>query len=127
MHCVAAIIKCYYLEIRKLSADLLSKVLMFVLPNLEKQLYNNIFIPGQPNTLNKEEILDVLNSIREILIYQHNGLFLSLVDNLINKVDVFGLHFASLDIRQESSIHKKVFEAMVASNANFPAELSKIK
>jgi phosphoenolpyruvate carboxylase len=53
-----------------------------------------------------------MEKIREILIYQHNGLFLHLVDNFINKVLVFGLHFASLDVRQESSVHGRVLAAV---------------
>ncbi|MEJ7675741.1 MAG: phosphoenolpyruvate carboxylase [Chitinophagaceae bacterium] len=57
-----------------------------------------------------------LNKIKEILIYQHNGLFLYLVNNLINKVHVFGLHFASLDIRQESSVHNVVLEEILSEN-----------
>jgi phosphoenolpyruvate carboxylase len=111
-----AIIKCYYLEIRKLRRRLTFKLVDVRLAELEKQLYNNIFIPGNRTRLTKQEILDVLNGVREILIYQHNGLFLYLVDNLINKIHVFGLHFASIDIRQDSSIHKKVFEALVSHN-----------
>jgi phosphoenolpyruvate carboxylase len=37
------------------------------------------------------------------------------VDNLINKVHVFGLHFASLDVRQDSSVHNQVLE-LIARN-----------
>ena len=38
--------------------------------------------------------------------------FLHTVDNLTNKIAVFGLHFASLDIRQESSVHGKLYESL---------------
>ncbi len=76
--------------------------------------------------LKKEEILDVLNNVRETLIYRHNGLFVHLVDNLINKIHVFGLHFASLDIRQDSSIHKKVYEALIAAGNVLPKEYSRM-
>ena len=48
--------------------------------------------------------------IREVLIYQNNGLFLNLVDNLISKMRIFGLHFATLDLRQESSVHERVLQ-----------------
>ena len=116
------IIKCYYLEIRKLRRRLTFKGVDVLLMELEKQLYNNIFIPGNRTRLTKKEILDVLNNIRETLIYKHNGLFLHLVDNLINKVHVFGLHFASLDIRQDSSIHKKVFEVLATAGNILPAD-----
>lgn len=120
-----AIIKCYYLEIRKLRRRLTFKGVDVLLQDLEKQLYNNIFIPGNRTNINKQEILDVLKSVREALVYRHNGLFCHLVDDLINKVDIFGLYFASLDVRQDSSIHKKVFAALAASHTFFPADYQK--
>ena len=120
------IIKCYYLEIRKLRRRLTFKGVDVLLAELEKQLYNNIFIPGNRTRLTKKEIIDVLNTIRQTLIYQHNGLFLYLVDNLINKINVFGLHFASLDIRQDSSIHKKVYQVLASSGNILPADYSKL-
>jgi phosphoenolpyruvate carboxylase len=114
------IIKCYYTEVRKLRRRLTFKGVDVLLAELEKQLYNNIFIPGKRTNLTKDGILKILNEIRDLLIYQHSGLFLYLIDNLINKVHVFGLYFASLDIRQDSSIHKKVFEALASDGKNFP-------
>jgi phosphoenolpyruvate carboxylase len=107
-----AIIKCYYMDVRKLKRRLTFKGVDTILADLEEKLYNNLFIPGQRTDLSKGDILSVLKQIREILIYQHNGLFLHLVDNLINKVYVFGLHFATLDIRQDSSVHGRVMQAV---------------
>ncbi|MGH2566504.1 MAG: phosphoenolpyruvate carboxylase, partial [Ginsengibacter sp.] len=120
------IIKCYYLEIRKLRRRLTFKIVDVLLADLEKQLYNNIFIPGNRTRLTKKEIIDVLSSVRQTLIYQHNGLFVYLVDNLINKIHVFGLHFASIDIRQDSSIHKNVFQALASSGNILPENYSKL-
>ncbi len=119
------IIKCYYLEIRKLRRRLTFKGVETLLTDLEKQLYNNIFIPGNRTEITKKDILHILNNVREILIYQHNGLFCYLIDDLINKVHIFGLHFASLDIRQDSSIHKKVFDFLAASDTHFPSDYQK--
>ncbi|MGN6802327.1 MAG: phosphoenolpyruvate carboxylase, partial [Ginsengibacter sp.] len=120
-----AIIKCYYLEIRKLRRRLTFKGVDVLLADLEKQLYNNIFIPGSRTDISKNEILKILNEVREIIIYKHNGLFCHLIDDLISKVHIFGLYFASLDIRQDSSIHKKVFAAMAASDTFFPSDYGK--
>ncbi len=120
------IIKCYYLEIRRLRRRLTFKKVDVLLADLEKQLYDNIFIPGNRTNINKSTILDVLSTIRETLIYQHSGLFVYLVDSLINKVHVFGLHFASLDIRQDSSIHKIVFEVLASEGQILPAGYSKL-
>lgn len=103
-----SIIKCYYLDVRKLKRRLTFEGVDAKLTSLENKLYNNIFIPGYAADLSKDEILETLYSIREIILYNHNGLFLNLVDGLINRVQLFGLYFASLDIRQDSSVHSKV-------------------
>jgi len=120
-----SIIKCYYLDVRRLKRRLTFKGVDTILATLEKHLYNNIFIPGHRTAINKQDILEALFKIRDILVHQHNGLFLHLVESLINKVQVFGLHFASLDVRQESTVHNTVLEAIAektgALGPNYPS------
>ncbi|GAC1425373.1 MAG: phosphoenolpyruvate carboxylase [Flavisolibacter sp.] len=123
----SGIIKCYYQDVRRLKRRLTFKGVDQIIAALEIKLYNNIFIPDQKTELTKEEIFKSLYEIREIIIYQHNGLFLHLVDNLINKVQVFGLHFAALDIRQESSVHGKVLETMAEKGEGLPADYALLK
>ncbi len=117
-----SIIKCYYLDVRRLKKRLTFKGVDTLLADLEVQLYNNIFIPGQRTDVTKETILSTLKKVKEIVIYQHNGLFLSLVVNLINKVHVFGLHFASLDIRQDSSVHSSFLELVAKKEDVLPKD-----
>ncbi|HKZ68021.1 MAG TPA: phosphoenolpyruvate carboxylase [Chitinophagaceae bacterium] len=107
-----SIIKCYYMEVRRLKRRLTFEGVDTLLSELENKLYTNLFIPGLKTRLTKEEILLTLEQIRHIIIHQHNGLFLHTVNSLINKIEIFGLHFASLDIRQESSVHGKLFETL---------------
>jgi phosphoenolpyruvate carboxylase len=114
------IIKCYYLDVRRLKRRLTFKGVDTILADLEVKLYDNIFIPGHRTDLRKQDILESLEKIREILIYQHNGLFQHLVDNLISKVHVFGLHFASIDIRQDSSVHCNVLETIAKTDSALP-------
>jgi len=116
------IIKCYYMDVRRLRRRLTFEGVDVLLAELENKLYNNLFIPGFKTTLTKEEILLTLEQIRQIIIYQHNGLFLHMVNNLISKIEVFGLHFASLDIRQESTVHGKLLEALAATGDSLPAD-----
>ncbi|MBX3241358.1 MAG: phosphoenolpyruvate carboxylase [Chitinophagaceae bacterium] len=112
-----SILKSYYLEVRRLKRRLTFKGVEDPLQELETKLYNNVFIPGHKSDLTRGEILDTLNSIRETLIYQHNGLFVEIVETLISKVEVFGFHFASLDIRQDSTVHTKII-AKIAESTN---------
>ena len=44
-----SIIKCYYLDVRRLKRRLTFEGVDMLLPDLEKKLYDNIFIPGQQN------------------------------------------------------------------------------
>jgi phosphoenolpyruvate carboxylase len=115
------IIKCYYLDVRKLRRRLTFEGVDILLQELESKLYNNLFIPGYKTDLVKDDILKPLLEIKNIIIHQHNGLFLNRVSNLINKVEIFGLHFVTLDIRQESSIHSKVLEEIACKGFSLPA------
>ena len=119
-----SIIKCYYLEVRRLKRRLTFEGVETVLNDLENKLYNNLFIPGLKTRLTKEEMLNTLEQIRQTIIHQHNGLFLHTINNLINKIEIFGLHFASLDIRQDSSVHGKLFEALADKGNFLPADYS---
>jgi phosphoenolpyruvate carboxylase len=116
------IIKCYYMDVRKLRRRLTFDGVDVLLAELESKLYNNLFIPGFKTSLKKEEILETLEKIREILVHQHNGLFVHLVHNLMSKIEVFGFYFASLDVRQESSVHGELLDAIAGSKQILPAE-----
>ena len=121
-----SIIKCYYLDVRKLRRRLTFEGVDVLLQELENKLYNNLFIPGYKTNLDKEEILQTLLQIKDIIIHQHNGLFLHLVNNLINKIEIFGLYFTTLDIRQESTVHGKLLEAIAAKEQVLPAQYANL-
>jgi phosphoenolpyruvate carboxylase len=113
-----AIVKCYYLEVRRLKRRLTFEGVDVLLAELENKLYKNLFIPGYKTNLHKKEILQPLLEIKNIIIHQHNGLFLHLVNNLINKIELFGLYFASLDIRQVSTVHGKIINTLATAQKN---------
>ncbi len=107
-----AILKCYYLDIRRLKRRLTFPGVEEPIAALELKLYDNVFVPGFKIDITTQEIKDTLVSVKTILEEKHNSLFTSQVQSLINKIDLFGLYFASLDIRQESTIHQKLFETV---------------
>ncbi len=123
----SGVIKCYYLEIRRLRRRLTFKGVESILAEMERDLYNDVFIPGERTVLNAQQIMEPLNKARQIIIEKHDGLFLPLINNLINKVQVFGLHFATLDIRQNSSVHSAVLEKLLPATYKALSEQDKMQ
>jgi phosphoenolpyruvate carboxylase len=121
-----AIIKCYYMDVRRLRRRLTFEGVDVLLQELENKLYNNLFIPGYKTNLKRDEILETLEKVKDIIIHQHNGLFLHMVSNLINKIEIFGLHFTTLDIRQDSAVHGKVLETIAAKQLGLPADYTNL-
>ena len=59
------------------------------------------------------EFKDKLHQIKDIVIEQHQSLYLEDINSLINKVNHFGFHFATLDIRQNSKLHSHVYKTII--------------
>ena len=52
-------------------------------------------------------------NLDDLLTEEHKSLFIEELDDLIHKVSIFGFHFATLDIRQDSRKHNQFFNDMV--------------
>jgi phosphoenolpyruvate carboxylase len=121
-----ALLRCYYFDVRRLKRRLTFKEVDLIIANWEEKLYRELFEPDPKHPFHFQEMLKAMLKIREILIYQNNGLFLNLVDNLISKMRIFGLHFATLDLRQESSVHEKVLRTIQERDEIFPEEFDSL-
>lgn len=108
----ATILKNYYRDLRALRRRITFKGTTEISAALETRIYNAIFAPIEQATLTAQEILDQLLAIRSILTTQHQSLFVEPLDDLISKVKLFGLYFASLDIRQDSRVHTTAIVAI---------------
>jgi phosphoenolpyruvate carboxylase len=104
----SSIIVCYYRDVRKLKRKLTFAGVDTLLASLEAHLYENVFRPDQSKPISEAEIIGCLTTIRKKIIDENHSLYLSRLDSLLNKVKIFGTHFASLDIRQDSRIHRSV-------------------
>ncbi len=120
-----SILKCYYIEIRNLKRKLTFFEVDTLIADLEYKLYRSVYYSQGEIYIALDEFKSQLNKIKTILIERNQSLYLDEVEALLIKVNLFGFHFASLDIRQNSKIHDAVFEDVVAfylsSNSNvFP-------
>ena len=105
-----SILKCYYIEIRSLKRKLTFYNVDVLITELEYKLYRSVFYSKGEIFITLEEFIGQLNKIKTIVIEQHQSLYLDQLEALIVKVNLFGFHFASLDIRQNSKIHDEVFK-----------------
>ena len=108
-----SILKCYYREMRNLKRKLTFAQVDVLVAELENKLYRSVFYSKGEIYITLEEFISQLNKIRTILIERNQSLYLDELEALLIKVNLFGFHFASLDIRQNSRIHDAVFKDVV--------------
>jgi phosphoenolpyruvate carboxylase len=100
--------RCYYRDLRKLKRRITFRGVEETIYKVQETLYQNAFdtsiIPENISAF----LIENLNQIKDTLIEFHDGLFADLVDDLLRKVELFGSHFASLDIRQDSRVLRDV-------------------
>ena len=110
------IVKNYYRDIRELKRRLTFKGLEDKLTLIQQKLHHDIFINSDNHNFSSEKLIEDLSEIKELIIKEHQSLYLNLVVSLINKVKLFGSYFASMDIRQDSRVHNNVFNELVKSS-----------
>ncbi|MWB96270.1 phosphoenolpyruvate carboxylase [Flavobacterium sp. GA093] len=108
-----SILKCYYIEMRNLKRKLTFSGVDTLVSELEHKLYRSVFYSKGEIFITLEELLTQLNKIRSIIIDKHQSLYLDELEALLVKINLFGFHFATLDIRQNSKIHNVVFKDIV--------------
>jgi phosphoenolpyruvate carboxylase len=106
------ILKCYHRDSRLIRRRLTFRGVDTLTLAIEHKL--NEFVSGRSRPYQTaDDLLQELQTIRDLLIQEHDGLFLELLDSFMLKVRLFGFHFASLDIRQDSRKHDAVWKAIL--------------
>lgn len=108
-----SILKCYYFEIRNLKRKLTFSGVDVLISELEQKLYRSVFYSKGEIFITLEEFKEQIHKIKTIIIEQHQSLYLDDLEALLIRVNLFGFHFATLDIRQNSKIHDAVFKDVV--------------
>lgn len=109
-----AILSCYHQNIRGLKRRLSFRGTYKRLEALELQLHDELSDTPAKSPLDIDAFLLELDVIEQVLVAEHQGLYLDLLRSFRRKVQLFGFHFASLDIRQDSRIISGALEAVVA-------------
>ncbi len=105
------VIKNYYRDARRLRRKLTFHGVEDKIASIEKELYKMIL--NEKSNLTLALFVSELKEIKQIIIEKHQSLYVSEVNSLLNKIHLFGFHFANLDIRQDSRKHDQFFNDMV--------------
>ena len=120
------ILKNYYRDIRWLKRRLTFNGVEQVITELEMLLFENSVNSDLNTMLPLDKFIEKLQYIKETIETHHQSLYIEEINDFINKVHIFGYHFATLDIRQDSRVHHNVFTQIVemlqkTGNTQFPA------
>ena len=105
------VIKNYYRDTRSLRRKLTFQGVEDKIVLLETELYK--IITNKKSSLTLESFTSKVKEIKELIIDKHQSLYVFEVNSLLNKIHLFGFHFANLDIRQDSRKHAQFFNDMV--------------
>jgi len=113
-HLQQTLLKCYHRDLRFLKRRLTFKGVDHIIARAERKVYPVAYGGGQGDHYkHPDELLNDLFETREVLIRDHKGLFLNLLDAFILKVRIFGFYFASMDVRQDSRKHAEAWAAIL--------------
>ena len=115
------VLRRYYHDVRNIRRRLTFKGVAELVNRLEKRIFNTLFVQASTDKIDKQNLLIALSEIRQVLIGEHGSMFLELVDDMIGKVQVFGLFFATLDIRQDSSVHEAILHSIAETTDLLPS------
>lgn len=100
--------RCYYRDFRNIKRRITFRGVEETVALLQDVIYKNAFDSNLAPQDISDFLLVNLSKISHILMTDHDGLFVDLVENLMRKIELYGCHFASLDIRQDSRILRNV-------------------
>ncbi len=109
-----SILRNYYRDLRKLKRKITFPGVEARIHHLEETVFNTLFYPNKAKGFTYTFFLKELEEVLEYVELEHKGLYADEIQDLIHKVKLFGFHFASLDIRQDSRVHNGVFENIVS-------------
>ncbi len=104
----------YYRDLRRLKRKITFDEVDERISFLEEGMYATLLYPEQGEKISLSFLTSELKAIKAILIEKHNSIYVSEINDLYNKVKLFGYHFATLDIRQDSRVHQSVFDTIIS-------------
>jgi phosphoenolpyruvate carboxylase len=120
-----SLMKCYYNDIKALSRRLSFKSIESPLEALREKLYSAMF--SSEYVLTYGQILEALSEVHRELTDKYHSLFIEDLEAVMDKVRIFKTHFASMDIRQDHSVHIRVMTEVLKHSGHIKNGLDDLK
>ena len=114
------ILKIYTQEIEQLQDRLTFRHIWNQLENIRHRLKKTAY-------RDCDEFMRDLLAIKDRIIADNQGLFVDKINQVICAVQIFGFHFATMDLRQDSRVHTQFLEKtmrIIAEKALFPSTIN---
>ncbi len=119
------LMKCYYKDVKALASKLTFREIESDLVLIQDTLYKAMFQSDE--IIDYNFILDSFKKMETLLQEKYQGLYLEDLQKMITKVKVFKNHFASLDIRQDSSVHVECITEILKANGRIKDSLEELE
>ena len=107
------ILQCYHHELRHIKRRLTFAGVYDLLDKLEKRIHDELIEYGHRQPVGLEHIFSVLDEAEALVTEKYQCMFVELLQSFRRKVLLFGLHFASIDVRQDSRVIARTLDAIV--------------
>jgi phosphoenolpyruvate carboxylase len=114
------LLKAYYKDVRLLKRRLTFKETAPKLESIEESLRLSLFESGNSFQFDLDSFYTTLEAIKTIVVEQYSSFYVEKVDDLLLKIKIFGQHFASLDIRQDSNVLQSAFDLCLPEGVKEP-------
>jgi len=115
-HLRTSIAGLYFKDIKALKRRLSFPGISEIINQIADALNNELTHPDGEKNVDLNFLIERLNEIEKLLTKDHQSLFLDKLKSFKRKVQLFGFYFASIDIRQDSRVISKAFDAILAVN-----------
>jgi phosphoenolpyruvate carboxylase len=110
----ATLLRCYRREIRDLRRRITFKHVTEILDKLQDQIEFAMLHP-ESEKLSVVELQARLEDVSKMVLEHSNGLYIDRIRDFLFKLRLFGMHFASIDLRQDSRVIQSAMDSVLQS------------
>lgn len=108
-----AILQCYHQDLRALKRRLSFDGVYDLLDRLEKRIRDELVEKHDREDITLTDMFAALDEAEALIIERYQSMYLEPLRSFRRKLTLFGFHFASIDIRQDSRVLTAAFDSII--------------